>query len=167
MAAPGVPASVAVPLPLFVNVTPGGSVPVCVIEVARGEPATCTVNEPAVPAVNVVAAGLVNFHFVAAGAATNTPLVKACGIDQHGVGVGEARAIEHLQGRFAAGAWHGEDFDAAISVQVGGRQPYAAGVAGAVGHEGGDRSERVDVVDEDRARARYRAPPSRPRDRRR
>ena len=46
MPAAGVPASVAVPLPLLVNVTPVGSVPVRV-NVAAGKPVVVMVNVPA------------------------------------------------------------------------------------------------------------------------
>ena len=45
MPAAGVPASVAVPLPLFVNVTPVGSVPVRVT-VAAGKPVVVMVKVP-------------------------------------------------------------------------------------------------------------------------
>ena len=51
MPAAGVPASVAVPLPLLVNVTPVGSVPVRVT-VAAGKPVVVMLNVPAVPIVN-------------------------------------------------------------------------------------------------------------------
>jgi hypothetical protein len=57
--AEGVPASVPVPFPLLVNVTPLGSVPELVI-VGAGEPVVVTVKVPADPATNVVAFGLVN-----------------------------------------------------------------------------------------------------------
>jgi hypothetical protein len=54
----GVPASVAVPFPLSVNVTPLGSVPDSVIAGAGG-PVAVTVNVPAAPTVNVVLFALV------------------------------------------------------------------------------------------------------------
>ena len=56
--AAGVPASVAVPSPLSVNVTPGGSAPVS-DNVELGTPLVVTVKVPAWPAVKVVPAGLV------------------------------------------------------------------------------------------------------------
>ena len=56
--AAGVPASVAVPSPLSVNVTPGGSAPVS-DNVELGTPVVVTVKVPAWPAVKVVPAGLV------------------------------------------------------------------------------------------------------------
>src|SRR2546426_11371 len=49
-----VPLNIAVPLPLFVNVTPVGSAPVFMI-VAVGNPLVATVNMLALPTVNVVA----------------------------------------------------------------------------------------------------------------
>ena len=55
--AAGVPARVAVPLPLSVKVTPDGSAPDSAESVAAGEPVVVTVNVPAVPAANVVRAG--------------------------------------------------------------------------------------------------------------
>ena len=58
MPAAGVPASVAVPLPLSTKVTPEGSAPVPV-SVEFGNPVVVTVNVPAVPVVNVVLAALV------------------------------------------------------------------------------------------------------------
>ena len=58
MPAAGVPARVAVPLPLSVNVTPEGSAPVS-DSVAAGEPVVVTLNEPLAPTVNVVALALV------------------------------------------------------------------------------------------------------------
>jgi hypothetical protein len=54
----GVPASVAVPFPLLVNVTPLGNVPVS-LSVGVGLPVAVTVNVPAVPTVNVVLLPLV------------------------------------------------------------------------------------------------------------
>jgi hypothetical protein len=54
----GVPLSVAVPFPLFTNVTPLGSVPVSV-NVGVGDPVVVTVKLPAVPTVNVVLLALV------------------------------------------------------------------------------------------------------------
>ena len=56
--AAGVPASVAVPSPLSVNVTSAGSVPVAV-SVTGGGPWVVTVKLPAVPTTNVVASALV------------------------------------------------------------------------------------------------------------
>ena len=53
-AAPGVPASVAVPSPLLTNVTPAGSEPVS-LSVGVGTPVADTVNVPAEPLVKVVA----------------------------------------------------------------------------------------------------------------
>ena len=52
--AAGVPASVAVPLPLSTNVTPVGNAPVSVIGAEVGNPVVVTVNVPAVPTANVV-----------------------------------------------------------------------------------------------------------------
>ncbi len=60
MPAPGVPASVAVPLPLLVKVTPVGRAPVWVIVAAVGVPVVVTVKVPALPTVKVVALALVN-----------------------------------------------------------------------------------------------------------
>ena len=57
--AAGVPPRVAVPLPLFVKVTPVGSAPVSLIVEAVGVPLVVIVNVPALPAVNVVALVLV------------------------------------------------------------------------------------------------------------
>jgi hypothetical protein len=54
----GVPLSLAVPFPLFTNVTPLGSVPVSV-SVGAGVPVVVTVRLPAVPTVNVVLLALV------------------------------------------------------------------------------------------------------------
>src|SRR5215472_12572307 len=54
----GVPLSVAVPFPLFTNVTPLGSVPVFVSD-GVGVPVVVTVKLPAVPTVNVVLLALV------------------------------------------------------------------------------------------------------------
>jgi hypothetical protein len=54
----GVPLSVAVPFPLFTNVTPLGSVPVSV-KVGVGDPVAVTVKLPAAPTVNVVLLALV------------------------------------------------------------------------------------------------------------
>jgi hypothetical protein len=53
-----VPDSVAVPLPLSVNVTPAGSAPVSEIDTAEHD-AVVTVNEPGTPTVNVAALALV------------------------------------------------------------------------------------------------------------
>lgn len=66
--AAGVPASVAVPLPLSVKVTPLGSVPARVMEVAAGE--VVTVKVPALPTVKVVFAKLVNCGGLAGGVLT-------------------------------------------------------------------------------------------------
>ena len=52
------PASVAVPLPLSVRVTPGGKAPVSVM-VAAGKPVVVTVNEPAWPTPKLVLSALV------------------------------------------------------------------------------------------------------------
>ena len=57
--AAGVPLNVAVPFPLFVNVTPAGSAPNSVIVATVGVPLVVTVNVPALPTVNVVAPPLV------------------------------------------------------------------------------------------------------------
>src|SRR5258708_6632599 len=57
--AAGVASSVAVPLALFVNVTPEGKAPVSVIVLAAGDPVVVTVNVPATPTVNVAAFALV------------------------------------------------------------------------------------------------------------
>ena len=54
----GVPASVAVPSALGVNVTPAGSAPV-LDSVGAGNPVVVTVNVPAPPRPKVVAAALV------------------------------------------------------------------------------------------------------------
>ncbi len=59
MAAPGVPASVAVPLPLLVKVTPAGSAPVMVMVAATGVPLVVIEKVPAVPTMKVVALALV------------------------------------------------------------------------------------------------------------
>ena len=58
MAADGVPAIVAVPLPLSVKVTPAGSAPVRVM-VGVGPPVVVTEKVPALPTTNVVEAALV------------------------------------------------------------------------------------------------------------
>ena len=57
----GVPANVAVPLLLFVKVTPFGSVPVPVIDMLAplGKPEVVTVKVPATPVWNVVVFALV------------------------------------------------------------------------------------------------------------
>ena len=76
MPAAGVPATVAVPLLLSVNVTPVGNVPVCVIVMPgfRGKPVVVTVNVwPARPGANVAL-----FALVIAGA-WFTVRVKDCG----------------------------------------------------------------------------------------
>jgi len=54
-----VPASVAVPFPLFVNVTPDGSDPPLKLNVGAGTPVVVTVKLPALPTANVVDAALV------------------------------------------------------------------------------------------------------------
>ena len=54
----GVPANVAVPLPLSLNVTPPGSVPQR-LRFGVGVPVAVTVKDPAVPSVNGVALALV------------------------------------------------------------------------------------------------------------
>lgn len=59
--AAGVPESVAVPLPLLVNITPEGRVPVRE-SVALGEPVVVKVKLPLVPTVKVVALALVMAH---------------------------------------------------------------------------------------------------------
>ena len=58
MPAAGVPARVAVPLPLSTKVTPEGSAPVS-LSAGVGNPVVVTVKVPAVPVVNVVASALV------------------------------------------------------------------------------------------------------------
>src|SRR5512142_779611 len=57
----GVPASVAVPSLLLVNVTPPGNAPVSLISIAAplGNPLVVTVNVPAVPTLNVALLALV------------------------------------------------------------------------------------------------------------
>src|ERR1043165_8227362 len=57
----GMPASVAVPLPLSTNVTPPGSAPVSLrtIDAPLGKPVVVTVNVPATPTLNVAAFALV------------------------------------------------------------------------------------------------------------
>ena len=55
----GVPARVAVPLPLSVNVTPAGSAPDSLSE-GVGTPEAVTENVPAVPTVKVVLLELLN-----------------------------------------------------------------------------------------------------------
>ena len=57
--AAGVPLRVAVPLPLSMNVTPGGKVPDSVRDGA-GRPVVVTENLPAVPTLKVVLSVLVN-----------------------------------------------------------------------------------------------------------
>ena len=61
MPAPGVPASVAVPLLLSVKVTPLGRAPVLVMTILApvGKPVVVTVNVPALPTVKVVLLALV------------------------------------------------------------------------------------------------------------
>ena len=61
MPAPGVPARVAVPLLLFVKVTPLGSAPVSLITMVAfvGKPVVVTEKVPAVPTVKVVLSALV------------------------------------------------------------------------------------------------------------
>src|SRR5205085_3196085 len=58
-AVPGLPDSVAVPLPLLAKVTPLGSVPDLVIVEGIGNPVVWTVNAPAVPTVKVTLAAVV------------------------------------------------------------------------------------------------------------
>ena len=70
-AASGVPASVAVPFPLFTNVTPAGNAPLSLI-VAVGNPEHAIVKLPRFPCVNVAAAALVKF------VASSTAKVKLC-----------------------------------------------------------------------------------------
>ena len=65
-AAPGVPARVAVPLPLSVNVTPLGSAPV-LLRLAVGVAVVVTVNVSGAPNANVVLFALVNVGAVTAG----------------------------------------------------------------------------------------------------
>ena len=66
------PARVAVPLPLSVNVTPDGRAGLLAAEIAAvGLPVVRTVNEPCVPAANVAALAL-----VMAGAAGALPTVS-------------------------------------------------------------------------------------------
>src|SRR4051794_39818256 len=55
----GVPARVAVPLPLSVSVTPAGSAPVSLRATLTGKPVVVTENVPAAPTVKVVLAPLV------------------------------------------------------------------------------------------------------------
>ena len=78
MPAAGVPANVAVPFPLLVNVTPEGSAPVRT-SVGVGEPVVVTLNNPLAPTVNVVALAL-----VIAGACDDacTVSVNACCADE-------------------------------------------------------------------------------------
>ncbi len=57
--AAGVPARVAVPLPLSVKVTPEGRVPVALIATLPAPPAVVTVNDPAVPTTKVAWSALV------------------------------------------------------------------------------------------------------------
>ena len=77
----GVPLSVAVPLPLSTNVTPGGRAPVLVIVVAPVAPVTCTVKLDAVPTVKVAAAALENRSVVlAAGVQLNSLSVSSSGV---------------------------------------------------------------------------------------
>ena len=60
MPAAAVPDSVAVPLPLSVNVMPVGSVPVRVMLVTAGTAEVVTLKVAAVPTTNVALAALVN-----------------------------------------------------------------------------------------------------------
>ena len=76
--AAGIPASVAVPSPLSVNVASAGSVPVAV-SVTGGGPWVVTVKLPAVPTTNVVASTLVIVNPVRLGPATSAPPVNAGG----------------------------------------------------------------------------------------
>ncbi len=72
----GVPAIVAVPLPLSVKPTPTGRAPALVIVVATGYPAVVvTVNEPAVPVVKAAVLALVITGELLAG---TTVKVNAC-----------------------------------------------------------------------------------------
>ncbi len=72
----GVPASVAVPSPLSVKVTPAGSAPVLVIVVAAGKPAVVvTVKLPALPLAKVAWSALVMTGEALAGC---TVRVKDC-----------------------------------------------------------------------------------------
>ena len=59
VAAAGVPLRVAVPLPLFVNVTPVGSAPLSVIVATVGEPLVVMMNVPALPTANAIVLALV------------------------------------------------------------------------------------------------------------
>ena len=74
MPAAGVPARVAVPSPLSVNVTPAGRFPLSVI-FATGLPVVVTENVPAVPTTNVGSAPLV---ITGAAGALLTVSVKLC-----------------------------------------------------------------------------------------
>src|SRR5712691_1061531 len=65
-APPGVPASVAVPLPLSVKVTPPGKVPV-LLRLGVGVPVANTVKEPGAPTLNVAVLALVIAGAVPAG----------------------------------------------------------------------------------------------------
>jgi hypothetical protein len=76
--AAGVPASVAVPSPSSVNVTPVGSVPVTV-SVTGGAPRVVTVKLPSVPTENVVAFALVIVRPVWLGPPTSAPPVNEGG----------------------------------------------------------------------------------------
>jgi hypothetical protein len=71
--AAGVPLNVAVPFPLFTNVTPLGSAPVSV-SVGVGDPVVVTVKLPAVPTVNVVLLALV----IAGAEVPNRPYTLSC-----------------------------------------------------------------------------------------
>lgn len=55
----GVPASVAVPFPLSVNVTPVGRVPEIIVKDGNGTPLVVTVKLPAAPGMNVTPSALV------------------------------------------------------------------------------------------------------------
>ena len=59
VAAAGVPLRVAVPLPLFVNVTPVGSAPLSVIVATVGEPLVVMMNVPALPTAKIIILALV------------------------------------------------------------------------------------------------------------
>ena len=79
MPAAGVPASVAVPLPLSVNVTPDGSAPDSVTA-ATGLPVVITENDPCVPAVKAAALPLVMAGAVGAALTVRVKLWVASGL---------------------------------------------------------------------------------------
>ena len=78
MPAAGVPANVAVPFPLLVNVTPEGRAPVRT-SVGAGEPVVVTLNDPLAATVNVVPLPLV---IVGACDEACTVSVNACCADE-------------------------------------------------------------------------------------